>query len=392
MKWSPQQDAALQQFRDWYKVGAPGGVFHLFGFAGTGKTTLALELSAGISGNVLFAAYTGKAASVMRAKGCKGASTIHSLIYKSKTASRLRLVELELKWGQEEDPEKKARLFAELTEERKRVTQPNFALDENSPVGSAALLIIDEVSMVDGRIGEDLMSFGTPILVLGDPAQLPPVMGSGFFMTPNPTVMLTEVHRTALDNPVLMLATKIRNGEEIEYGDYGDSAVVRMRDLADGCALDYDQVLVGKNVTRVGVNRKMRKRLGRENPLPEPEDRVICLRNNHDLGLLNGTLFRVNAAEDSGYQVLMTLTPDDGGPQVDVEAFRQPFLGEDAPRWNNEGLEEFTYGYAITCHKAQGSEWRRVFIVDESAVFRADRNRWLYTAITRASEAVTVVR
>lgn len=392
MRWSPQQDAALQAFRDWYKAGWPGQTFHLFGFAGTGKTTLALELSSGVSGTVLFAAFTGKAASVMRSKGCTNARTIHSLIYMPKRNSRAALVRLELDWSKEEDEAKKAELFKQLTEERKRVSQPSFALDEGSVVSTAALVVIDEVSMVDGRIGEDLLSFGVPVLVLGDPAQLPPVKGAGFFMTESPEVMLTEVHRTALDNPVLQLATKIRNGEEISYGRYGDSRVVRLAELEDGCALDFDQVLVGKNVTRKNANNRMRARLGRNNPLPEAEDRVICLRNNHDLGLLNGTLFRVLKAEDAGYQILMSLKPEDGGDLIDVEAYRQPFLGEDAPRWGSEGLEEFTYGYAITCHKAQGSEWRTVFIVDESAVFRADRNRWLYTAITRASEAVTVVR
>ncbi len=392
MKWSPQQDAALCDFKAWFNNGAPGQTFHLFGFAGTGKTTLALELSQGISGLVIFAAFTGKAASVMKSKGCKNAKTIHSLIYLPKRNSRAKLIQLELAWAREEDPEKKAELFKELSEERKNVSQPAFALDENSIVGTAALVVIDEVSMVDGRLGQDLLSFGVPILVLGDPAQLPPVKGSGFFMTESPAVMLTEVHRTALDNPVLMLATKIRNGEALEYGDYGESRICRNADLVDGCALDFDQVLVGKNVTRIGANRKMRARLGRVDPFPEPEDRVICLRNNHDLGLLNGTLFRVLSSEDAGYEILMKLAPDDGGDSLDVEAFRQPFLGEDTPRWNNEGLEEFTYGYAITCHKAQGSEWGTVFIVDESAVFRADRNRWLYTAVTRASRAVTIVR
>lgn len=396
MKFSPQQDKALLDFKHWFDSGAPGQVFHLFGFAGSGKTTLAIELAKGIGGTVLFGAFTGKAAFVMHSKGCFGAQTIHSLIYRTKQKSKLRLVELEQELAQTEEEDKRAILRAEINTERTSIKQLSFSLDKCSGVKDASLLIIDEVSMIDEQIAKDLLSFNTPILVLGDPAQLPPIKGRGYFMTKSPEIMLTDVHRTALDNPVLQLATKVRSGDRIAYGSYGEgdqlSLVVRSDELKQGCSRAYDQIIVGKNRTRVSANDSMRLQLGFNQQLPVENDRVVCLKNNHDLGLMNGTLYDVRAMEDTGYEILLKVEPEEGGDLVDVECYREPFIGEETPYWRGERFDEFTYGYAITCHKAQGSEWPNVFIVDESSVFRADHAKWLYTAVTRASNKVMIVR
>ena len=142
--FTPHQDAALKAVADWLKAGPGQGgtpqIFRLFGFAGTGKTTLARHVAQWVDGKVLFAAFTGKAALVMRSKGCAGASTIHSLIYRTRES------------GDE---------------------VPSFDLWDDAPASKASLIVIDECSMVDAELGRDLMSFGVPVLVLGDPAQLP---------------------------------------------------------------------------------------------------------------------------------------------------------------------------------------------------------------------------
>ncbi|MEO8669294.1 MAG: AAA family ATPase, partial [Bauldia sp.] len=169
MLWSPKQDDALRAVSSWLKSGGTQ-VFRLFGYAGTGKTTLARHIAEDAGGDVCFAAFTGKAAHVMRRKGCTGAGTIHSLIY------RMR--------GEDEDG-------------------PTFVLNDDSAAGKAALIVIDECSMVDADIGRDLLSFGAPVLVLGDPAQLPPIAGGGFFTESEPDSMLTEVHRQAADDPII---------------------------------------------------------------------------------------------------------------------------------------------------------------------------------------------
>ena len=195
--FTPHQDAALKAVADWLKAkpgknGTPP-VFRLFGYAGTGKTTLARHIAEGVDGEVKFAAFTGKAALVMRNKGCDSASTIHSLIYRARES------------GDE---------------------QPSFELWDDAPASKAKLIVIDECSMVDAELGRDLMSFDCPLLVLGDPAQLPPIQGGGFFTDCEPDAMLTEVHRQAQDDPIVRMSMDIREGRELEIGRYGESEVV----------------------------------------------------------------------------------------------------------------------------------------------------------------------
>jgi exodeoxyribonuclease-5 len=395
MQWSPQQDAALKSFSNWFKNRGSEQVYHLFGYAGTGKSSLALELSQNIKGNVLYAAFTGKAASVMRKKGCSGAQTLHSLLYNVKQASKKRLIEIEVELSRlthEEDAGVRADLEKERDELRKRAQQPSWDLNPYSPLREAALLVVDEVSMVGSDIGEDILSFNKPVLVLGDPAQLPPVKGTGFFDTESPEVMLTEVHRMALDNPVLALATRVRNGDRIVVGDYGDSRVVSRDRLAGGESIEHDQVLVGRNATRNAANKAMRARLGFTGDWPMAGEKLVCLRNNREKGLLNGTLWRANSAEYDGAFLELNVSPEEGGEGVATQAFPEPFLGLETPRWGARDIDEFTFGYALTTHKAQGSEWESVYIVDESSIARGDAHRWLYTALTRASQRVTLVR
>src|SRR6202521_1356655 len=200
--FTPHQDSALKAVADWLKAkpgrhGTPQ-VFRLFGYAGTGKTTLARHIAEDVEGEVKFAAFTGKAALVMRNKGCDNASTIHSLIYRTRES------------GDE---------------------QPSFELWDEAPASKAALIVIDECSMVDAELGRDLMWFGVPVLVLGDPAQLPPIQGGGFFTEAEPDVMLTEVHRQARDNPIIRLSMDVREGLRLEEGTYGLTQVVSRADL-----------------------------------------------------------------------------------------------------------------------------------------------------------------
>src|ERR1044071_410553 len=202
MELSPQQDAALVSVASWLKGGRPQ-IFRLFGYAGTGKTTLARYFAEHVDGQVQFAAFTGKAAQVLRSKGAVNARTIHSLIYR---------------------PRGEEAVADEAT--GKTSLSPTFALNRQSPVARAKLIVVDECSMVDEALGRDLMSFGTPILVLGDPGQLPPVSGGGFFTEQEPDYLLTDIHRQAQDNPIIQLAMNVREGKEIMYGDYGTAQVI----------------------------------------------------------------------------------------------------------------------------------------------------------------------
>jgi exodeoxyribonuclease-5 len=411
MNFSDQQNDALRKVNNWILDGT-NQVFHFFGYAGTGKTTLAKHLAEGIDGEVIFAAFTGKAAHVLRSKGCENACTIHSLIYHSRDKSRVKLVNLELDLEilikklsaanitaeYIDDLPEVRRLRSDIKTESDNSDQPFFVLNTDSIIRDVKLVIIDECSMVDERMGRDLLSFGIPILVLGDPAQLPPVGGAGFFTEGvKPDVMLTDIHRQAGESPIIRMATLTRNQEELAVGDYGDNCFVHplgTKMEADDM-LSFDQILVGKNTTRRLTNNKLRKLKGIEDPYPVIGDRLVCLRNNSELGLLNGAIFEVS--EVTGVidqKVFMAMHPEDSLASIEISAHEHHFIGteKDLAWFEKREAQEFAFGYGLTCHKAQGSQWRSVCVFDESFCFRKDKWRWLYTAITRAADNVNVIR
>ena len=271
-------------------------------------------------------------------------------------------------------------------------------LNHDSAAGKAELIIIDECSMVDEEIGHDLLSFGTPVLVLGDPAQLPPIAGGGFFTESQPDIMLTEVHRQAADDPIVRLSMIARQGGRLEEGRYGASRVIDRDAIDPEEVLAADQVLVGRNLTRRNYNARIRELLGRESPVPVAGETLVCLRNDRKRGLLNGSLWHVDRARKPRKGLLRyTLSPDEGeaGKVRTVVSINPAFFDGTADALSlpeRRRSDEFDYGYVLTVHKAQGSQWDAVVLFDESFAFRENRARWLYTGITRAAEKLTVVR
>ena len=401
MNWSPQQREALAAVQNWIERRS-SPVFYLAGYAGTGKTTLAREFALASGLQTEFVAFTGKAALVLQQKGCPDARTIHSLIYQPVIKSKATLLELQEALA-ELGPDDPARedLERELAAEEQRLRSPSFTRRESSAIEDAELVVCDEVSMLGRQMGEDLLSYRVPLLVLGDPAQLPPVRECGYFTDRDPDFLLTEVHRQAVDSPVLAMATEVREGHPLPLGERGSSRVVESVNLQEAMS-EHDQVICGKNKTRRAINRQFRKRLGRTSDLPQAGDRLVCLRNDRDkeggMSVLNGSFWNVlsvaRVSEDGETVNLIIEDADEPGIPRIVTAWTHHFLGrgDDLPWFRARDHQEFDYGYAITCHKAQGSQWARVLVYDESWVFRQDRHKWLYTAITRASESVTIVR
>lgn len=372
MSWSPQQDAALAAVRAWLAKDDSQQIFRLFGFAGSGKTTLAKEMATFVRGQVLFACFTGKASLVLRKKGCVDACTIHSLIYKPI-----------------EDP------YTGKTE---------FKLNPDSAASTAGLIVIDEVSMVGEDLARDLLSFGTKVLVLGDPAQLPPVKGEGYFINAEPDVMLTEIHRQAAENPIIRMSMDVREGRGLVHGWYGESRVVSRADLSKedlrGLVLSADQLLCGMNKTRMAFNARCRELKGisgrAEAWHPTSGDRLVCLRNNRLKGLLNGGLWSVDKVSlvARKFEMQVSSLDEPGAVPVDVVVPQEFFLGtEKDVDWRaRKQCDEFTFGQALTVHKSQGSQWDDILLFDESHVFREDAAKHLYTGITRAAERVTVIQ
>lgn len=399
---SETQGKALKQFDEWFAVarryytgrrerfdkdgdydddseslkvaGLVPQVFKIFGFAGSGKTTIAARKAQDLGSGVMAATFTGKAALVMRKKGFN-CSTIHSLIYKPDMVPVL---------------DDKGNPTGEET--------LDFVLNEESDLWNAKLLVVDEVSMVGEDLGRDLLSFNVPILVLGDPGQLPPISGAGFFTKSKPDVMLTEIHRQALDNPIIRMSMDVRLGRGVRTGSYGESRVITKAEFTRNRAawlLGADQVLCGINRTRRTFNADMRKYMGFDLiAQPMINDKLICLKNSRKEGLFNGGMWRVSEAPVFDGEIFeMKLDSLDTSLKAKVKVPLEFFTGEEdkLPGAKRRKYHEFDFGYGITVHKAQGSQYDNVLVYNENYCFRETPLQHLYTAITRAAEKLTLV-
>lgn len=433
-----QQAAGIDKLDAWFQHGDER-IFRLFGYAGTGKTTLAKEIERRYgrrivmedrkgnevyTSSVQYGAYTGKAAHVMRLNGCTNAKTLHSMIY-IKLADELdalitMLTEKAATASTEELPEIQAKLDQAYKDKSKASREMRWTINDYSTLSEAELLVIDECSMVNEEMARDILNnFQCKILVLGDPAQLPPVGGAGYFINATPDVMLDEIHRQAADNPIIRLASAVREGGRLPRGQFGESEVFERSSHSvaerQKLIMDADQVLVGKNDTRVKLNHAMRRELGKPDGTPVVGDRVICLRNNKEEGTFNGATFVVEGVRDSkhrpGYYDMDVVMDGDGDKKtlLQVHPFHFSGISEDKKTGHllnvadpSPGAErairhaltyegnQLDFAYALTCHKSQGSQWDNVYVRDESSSFRNDARKWLYTAITRAAKRVTI--
>jgi exodeoxyribonuclease-5 len=421
---TPKQHAAVMRIVQWFHHETKHQqVARLFGYAGSGKSTItrhiieALGLTSGQGrgwGGVQFAAFTGKAALVMTRKGTP-ASTIHSLIYRVSEATEEEIGRVEKELAQ-----LKAGLFlmgpGELAFARTQIAslelrlahihEPRFVLNSQSLVRDCDLIVLDEVSMVGEEMANDLLAFGKPILVLGDPGQLPPIHGEGAFTNVTPDVMLDEIHRQAEGSAILRLATLARQGLPIDYGAYDDHVwKMPRRDVSPEQMLRGGQVLCGSNMTRRGLNMSMKRAVGFTHDLPTGSgEKIICLKNRHELGLINGmflTLSDVNHQPGNEVSFTATVRTEDGqqisGPQHFWRGEYDDHIVFDRDRGRRDAylrrsLIETSWGYAITVHKSQGSSWDNVILFDDGFGRTAiDRNRWLYTAITRAEKGLVIL-
>lgn len=459
---SPQQDTAILGFRDWYKELAPREYSHtekkydpetyewydkpvysrgyehapdfiLEGFAGTGKSTVLpfLVESTGLDPkHIIFCSPTGKAAKVMtkkmRAESMNAtATTIHRAIYQPRALEAYQ-IEQELENVQKEfkiavdtgngsamrDLKHKIRQLEKNLDRAYDENSPQFQLNVDAPVESASLIVVDECSMVDFDMAEDLRSFGVPILAIGDPGQLPPISlaGPGFFRR-KADAALTEIHRQALDNPIIWASMRIREGEEVPMGTHGDGQLRVIDRDDDDVTYDLDldaQIIVGRHEKRWQITRKLRKLQNMHGDGPCEGELMMINRNSRLYGdLVNGS--PVMMTKDvgkiiDGKTTFAAEVRDEDGKQYTLKCL-QATIEEHYRGKNNysaqkrevfrarqdERVHELDFGYAITCHKAQGSQWDECVVHDESNVFRKDAHRWLYTAVTRAAKKLTLV-
>lgn len=413
---SPEQDKGLILINQWLRDSSRW-MFYLGGYAGTGKTTMIQHMINGMNEKPLCLAPTGKAATVLQRKlnNCR-VSTVHSALYKplqqdtSFLASLVAMAQDALDKGNMEDYQT---FSNQAREERIRLAKerPEFYLNGDASILPGSFVIIDEASMVSNRMLEDLENTEAKVLFVGDPGQLPPVKDKGYFSNNQPDYTLTTVQRQALDNPIIRLSMAIRNGEWIEP-EINMPEIQRYHkakfDL--GRLFEFDQAMTGSNAQRRKVNRMMRKRKYNDDGgdhiwIPQKGDKLICLKNQYKFGAwfingiqcetlseayfdgTEGMVWKVNLLYEGDTLIGVPYYPYHTEVHYNNDAEQEPYE-------HRRDLIELDYGYCITVHKAQGSEWNRVLLIDdEMNMWRQDeRRKWLYTAVTRAKEHITWLR
>ncbi len=390
MELTRKQEEGLRIAIDRYNHNEPYTV--IAGYAGTGKSTLINFIIAALEVNpedeVAYITFTGKASEVLREKGCPNAMTAHKLLYYSKQMPN-----------------------------GKFFYRPRPSLEKDYKV-----IVVDEVSMLPKDMWDLLLTHGIYVIACGDPFQIPPIdknQDNGILN--NPHIFLDEVMRQAKESDIICLSMDIREGKKINPFKGNDTQVFNKKDLCDGMYFWADQILVSTNKSRHDINSYIRDDLGRGFE-PEINDKVICLRNCWDTlsekqcdPLINGSIGTISAMhmESIDYiimgqkvtaPVLVTdlITSNDEYKNLHIdytalttgEKFFTP-RQEYVIRKNKQNPElpiEFNFGYAITGHRAQGSQWNKVLVLEESFPFdKIEHARWLYTTVTRAAEKLTLI-
>lgn len=372
---SEDQGRGTEQIYGWVRK-PTSPFFTLGGYAGTGKTTVVNKLCKYLRGmKILVCAYTGKAAYVLRQKGIQDACTIHSAIYQPQELCKNCGLLVERNVDGDYKP---------CNRQSECENAGHFTHFDRAETIDADLIIVDEASMVSTEIHQDLLSYERPILYVGDHGQLEPIGKSPGLMR-DPMVRLETIHRQAEGNPILQFAQHVRkHGHPCSFGD---EAQVVISGKVPRDAHAYDMVICGKNSTRVAVNARIRKNLGFTGRYPHAGERVICLRNDKKRGLFNGmiaTVTGVDNDEDLSCPELDIVT-DEGTPIKGIKFAVEQFGAEETLEHVSRKRALFDYGYCITGHKSQGSEFASVLVLEWIHPDWA-ANRWRYTAATRAKE------
>lgn len=388
MSLTKMQRGALEAIKKWYKNKSSKQTFVFAGYAGTGKSFLINYIIDELKLNpddIIFATYTGKASLVVtqKAKGKYICKTLHSTLYNVEVDAKGQVI---------------------------------FTKKDPSEFKGKKLVIVDEASMVPENVKDDLLALGIKVLFVGDHGQLPPIGNENSWLYTrlkySPDYQLTEIHRQAKGNPIIWLATQVRKGKPIELGSYAKKALVFDKahlgkvDKLYNSLVKADQVLCGLNATRHQYNTLIRGLKGIHTHDPVEEDKIICLRNNWekvigDYALVNGMIGTIHnlKGRDNGV-IQFNFKPDFLNDSFAVKALREQVKGAFVdfkllPDDIKEEIDQFNYGYCITTHKAQGSQWGNVFVINETFKGAPPNEHgynpeWLYTAITRAENALMV--
>jgi len=366
----------------WQEESAP--YITLGGYAGTGKTTLITILRSQIKDKfpklkISYCAYTGKATLVLKNKLIES-----DAIYSTDTISTIHGL-----------------IYTPIEDEKERIIgwKPKNELDTD-------LILVDEASMIDETIWKDLTGYSIPIIAIGDHGQLPPINGD-FNLMQKPQLLLNEIYRQAKDNPIIKLSVQARLTGQIMPGKYNDT-VIKVKNKEEMSYEIYEKVIngfdlstlviCGYNNTRIKLNKAIRNALGIESIEPVKGDRVICLRNNHEKGIYNGMIGIIEEIySESETRYFARINLEDEVEYTGL-ILKKQFNNPESLNFTDKRIitldtDLFDFGYAITVHKSQGSQAKRVLFIEEkfSKMNPENRRRWIYTAITRAQQELYII-
>ena len=395
-----QQRDAIYKLTEWWEK-KDRQIFEIAGYAGTGKTHAASNFIEEIGleeDEVKYAAFTGKAALVLQRKGVN-ATTIHKLIYDIEYYNEFVL---------DKDGNKVKNSNGKFKTIQKFRFVKRTKLDEK-----IKLIILDECSMINQSMWDDIRSYDIPIIVLGDTQQLPPIIGEPVLLK-NPDVELTQIVRQQSKSYLIDIATEAREGKYItvpdnrKYKNSNDVWIIYEDEVTDKILMGVDIILCGTNKKREAINNHIRYNiLGRESKLPEKGDKLICRKNNwnlligDDIPLINGmsgiVLNNIEKESMTNKSIVIDFKPDFLDEYYhNIEVDRVVFESTDKKEVRNAmkygNTNKFEFGYAITTHLSQGSEWDKVLIFEEWMGDKDYMSKWLYTAITRAKKKVIIVK
>ena len=340
--------------------------------------------------NVYFLAYMGKAVSQLQKHGLP-AKTIHSAIYD---------------YVEEYERNEDGKIIIKKNGKPKK--KFSFVLKDRLPK-KIKLIVVDEGSMVPEDIAYDLMSFGIPIVVLGDLNQLPPIFGESIFLK-EPDVILKQIMRQKEGDPIIWLAQRILDGHTLNKGVYGNSAVIDKTELNEFNFKNANIVITGTNKLRYKINNYYRETLREIKRLEYPHigEKVICRRNNWSesidgIYLTNGTAGYVTDIKHDSFNHIsmkMDFRPDFSDHEFKNLVFDYYHMYNMEPEieysskyfYTKDHMDVFEYAYALTTHAVQGSTYSNVLFMAEDAFGdREFKKKFMYTGITRASDSITIV-
>lgn len=372
---SPDQKLAIDEVMAWMSTKEKRKT--LGGFAGTGKTTIISHLLKTMKGmSIRVCAPTGKAAAVLKNKGVN-ACTLHKLVYQPENHCLIHglVSPVESKLG---------RSKARVCDKCNRPVKTKWV---KVPIIRADLVIVDESSMLNQSMVEDVEALVTKILYVGDHGQLEPIGRDPGIMW-EPAIRLEQIHRQAEHSGIIQLAHHMRRGSRPQLwrpGEMEGARVAQVSKLTPRALDQFDVILCGYNKTRKDVNASLRHLRGFRDSLPEEGERIICLQNDSDLGFYNGLLVTVVCRRESYERPRYDLVDEVGNEFFDVYVDPDQFEAEKKLEYCPKGIGLFDFGYCLTVHKAQGSEWDKVAVIEQIA--RSwDPARWRYTAATRAAK------